>query len=96
MKNTAGNLIPRWVTALIMFFFSLGILLPCYIYRISGLIYYSITILMCLVLWTFVDQQQPEGLGINLAQGWWRGLLIGLGLGGIIMFATINFELLFG
>lgn len=96
MKNPMGNLIPRWQTALIMFVFSVGILLLSYIYGISGLIYYNFTIFACLVLWIFVDRQPPEGLGIRFAPGWWRGLFIGLGLGAIMMFTIVNLELFVG
>ncbi|MFX1563637.1 MAG: hypothetical protein ACFFDP_10075, partial [Promethearchaeota archaeon] len=91
-----GKLVPRWLTALIMFVFSFGILLIFYVYQIPGLIYYYISILVCLALWIFVDCQSPEGLGIRFAPRWWRGLLIGLGLGAIMMFIIIDLELCVG
>jgi membrane protease YdiL (CAAX protease family) len=96
MKNPMESLIPRWLTALIMFVFSAALLLICYVYGISGLIYYYTIILACLVLWIFVDHQCPEGLGIRFVSRWWIALLLGLGLGAAMMFIIVNIALFAG
>jgi len=95
MNSLEQGLVPRWLTALLMFGFSLMALLVLYALGL-GIFYYFLTILVCLLLWTYVDRQTPAGLGLRFAIGWKRSLLVGLAVGAAAMFAIGAIEVLAG
>lgn len=95
MKTSDEGPVPRWLTALLMFGFSLMVLLVLYALGL-GIFYYFLTILVCLLLWTYVDKQPPEGLGLRFATRWKRSLVVGLAIGGAAMLAIGAVEALAG
>ena len=78
-----------------MFGFSLMVLLVLYALGL-GLFYYFLTILVCLLLWIYVDEQPPEMLGLRFARRWQRSLLAGLAIGAAAMFGIGATEVLTG
>jgi membrane protease YdiL (CAAX protease family) len=95
MKGFAEGRVPRWLTALLMFGFSLMMLLVLYALGL-GWLYYFVTILACLLLWTYLDRQPIDDLGLRLARGWKRSLLVGLAAGALAMLAIGATEVLVG
>jgi membrane protease YdiL (CAAX protease family) len=96
MIEAKSSIVPRWFTAIFMFFFSLVLLLGSIIFPIVGSLYYFLTILICLLLWLFVDGQEPGDLGIRLGSQWFVSLILGVGLGSITMAAIIGLSVLSG
>lgn len=96
MATFGEPLLPRWVTAILMFAISFMLLIVSIFHDFIGALYYFITIMVCLLLWLFIDQQQPENLGLRLSRRWWLGLLVGLVLGGSMMASIVAIELVFG
>ena len=96
MATFGEPLLPRWVTAILMFAISFMLLIVSVFHDFIGALYYFITIMVCLLLWLFIDQQQPENLGLRLSRRWWLGLLVGLVLGGSMMASIVAIELVFG
>ncbi len=88
MLEAKSSIVPRWTTAIFLFFFSLMLLIGSILFPILGSLYYFLTILLCLLLWLFVDRQEPGGLGIRFEPRWYISLIVGLGLGSV-MIATI-------
>lgn len=96
MDSPESSLFPRWITAILMFIFSLGWLVISYFSSLSGTLYYFITMLVCLLLWIFVDRQQPEDLGFRGIHRWWGGLFLGLILSSLVMFCVVIATVLLG
>ncbi|MFX1474223.1 MAG: lysostaphin resistance A-like protein, partial [Promethearchaeota archaeon] len=88
--------LPRWLTAILMFMISLMLLIISIFNNLVGTLYYFLTIMICLLLWLFVDMQQPESLGFRFSKRWWLGLVIGLALGGGVMGMIVVLELVVG
>ncbi len=96
MATFGKPMLPRWLTAILMFLISLMLLIASLFHDFVGALYYFLSLMVCLLLWLFVDRQQPEGLGLDFSRRWWLGLLIGLALGAGMMASIVVVELAFG
>ena len=90
------SLLPRWITALIMFALAFGLLLVSLSSPLVGSLYYYLIILAALVLWIYVDRENPEDLGLQFVPKWWWNLILGIVLGGGIIGIILVIEVLAG
>jgi membrane protease YdiL (CAAX protease family) len=79
-----------------MFTISLALLIVSVFNELMGALYYFLTILICLLLWLFVDRQEADDLGLRFTRRWWFGLVLGLLLGGGMMAGIVVLELALG
>ncbi|MFX1318814.1 MAG: lysostaphin resistance A-like protein [Promethearchaeota archaeon] len=96
MTESAKRQIPRWLTAILFFVFTLILTTLTYLIPIVGELYYYILILVVLLLWIYVDKQQPENLGFRFFRTWWLQLLLGILLAGLIVGLVVWLEVLLG
>ncbi len=96
MTSFGEPMLPRWLTAVLMFMISLILLVASIFNELIGTLYYFLTLLLCLLLWLFVDRQLPENLGLRLSKRWWLGLLTGLVLGSGMIAIIVALEIALG
>ncbi len=96
MIESAEPRIPRWLTAVVFFVFTLILTTLTYLIPIVGELYYYILILVVLLLWIYVDQQKPEELGFRFSRTWWLQLLLGIVFAGLVVFLVMWLQVLLG